>query len=250
MRRMKKRLHIALVEDNKFHAMLFEQAIRERHPEFTVTVYTTGRGFLRHLRESQDDLIAVDFNLPDLDGLHLLSLIRAEKPDIPIILITGVGSEQTAVEAMKSGATDYITKDGNYGSAIPRVVKQAYQKQRLIRRNRRLEATAREAEKLEMITAMASTLNHEINNPLMAILGNVELLLDDGRIGDAEIRGKLRMVEMSARRIQAITHRMANLMTTSIRQTAAGPMLKLRSAAAAGSTPKTRPDTVSLDKSN
>jgi DNA-binding response OmpR family regulator len=226
---MKRKMKIALVEDNRFHAILFEQAVKEQYPGFSVTVYTTGKAFLETLPSGHDDMIAIDFNLPDMDGLQLLSQIRAEKPDIPIILITGVGSEQTAVEAMKSGATDYIAKSGDYGSTIPRVIKQAYQKQQLILRNRRLGAKAREAEKLEVITTMTCTLNHEVNNPLMAILGNVELLLDDPAFAGNGAEEKLRMIEASARRIQEITHQMANLVTPTVRQTPAGPMLKLES---------------------
>jgi DNA-binding response OmpR family regulator len=225
---MKKKMKIVLVEDNRFHAMLFQQAVKERYPEFEVSIYATGKEFLKTINDGDEDLIAVDFNLPDMDGLQLLSLIRSEKPDIPVILITGAGSEQTAVEAMKSGATDYIAKSGDYGSTIPRVIKQAYQKQQLIQKNRRLETKAREAEKLEVITTMASTLNHEVNNPLMAILGNIELLLDDRNHTDEGIVEKLKMIETSARRIQEITHQMANLITPSVKQTAVGPMIKLR----------------------
>jgi DNA-binding response OmpR family regulator len=221
-------MHIALVEDNRFHTVLFEQAVHERYPEFMVTVYPTGKAFLGDRKIQTFDLIAVDYHLPDMDGLELLSIIRGQEPDLPIIMITGVGSEQTAVEAMKSGATDYIAKHGDYGTTIPRVIKQAYHKQHLIRNNRRLEAKAREAEKLEMVTTMTSTLNHEINNPLMAILGNVELLLDDSRITDHNFIDKLRMIEASARRIQTITHRMANLINPVIRQTPVGPMLRLK----------------------
>ena len=226
---MKKKMNIALVEDNRFHAMLFQQAIRERYPDFAIMVYETGKSFLAARKETEHDLIALDFNLPDMDGLQLLSLIRAEDADIPIILITGVGSEQTAVEAMKSGATDYISKSGDFGSTIPRVIKQAYQKQQLIIKNRRLEDKARDAEKLEVITAMASTLNHEVNNPLMAILGNVELLLDDPAVTDQGIINKIRMIESSARRILEITDQMSTLITPSLRQTAAGPMLRMAS---------------------
>ncbi len=209
--------------------MLFQQAIRERYPDFSISIYETGKSFLAARKNSDHDMIALDFNLPDMDGLQLLSLIRAEDADIPIILITGVGSEQTAVEAMKSGATDYITKSGDYGSTIPRVIKQAYQKQQLILKNRRLETKAHDAEKLEVITAMASTLNHEVNNPLMAILGNIELLLSDQAAADDGIISKLRMIESSARRILEITDQMATLITPSVKQTAAGPMLKMAS---------------------
>jgi DNA-binding NtrC family response regulator len=247
---MKKNMEIVLVEDNRFHAVLFQQAVKERYPDYSITVYPTGKAYLQVLETGKADLIAIDFNLPDIDGLQLLSLIRSQKPDIPVILITGVGSEQTAVEAMKSGATDYIAKTGDYGSTIPRVIKQAWQKQQLILKNRRLESKAREAEKLEVITTLASTLNHEINNPLMAILGNVELLLDGEHNGDPSMIKKLEMIEESALRIQEITHRMANLITPSVRQTPVGPMLRLKRGGESHNRLKTSPESVSVDKSN
>lgn len=223
---MKKQLLIALVEDNRFHAMLFEQAVLDYFPESTVRTYYSAGEFLKQYEAIDFDLVAVDFHLPDMDGLELLSIIRSEKPDVPIVIITGVGSEQTAVEAMKSGAADYITKQGDYSQTIPRVIKQAYNKQRLIMKNRRLENKAREAEKLEMVTTMTSTLNHEINNPLMAIQGAAELLLDDETL-TPESRERLEMIADSAGRIEDITRRMANIITANVRETPVGPMLKL-----------------------
>jgi ActR/RegA family two-component response regulator len=224
---MKKKIKIALVEDNRFHAILFERAIVERYPDNAVDIYPSGQACLHALRERPCDLIAIDFHLPDMNGLELLSLVHAEQPDLAAVLITGAGSEQIAAEAIKTGAIDYIAKGDDFVSVVPRIISQAFQKHQLILKNRRLETKARDAEKLEMVTAVASTLNHEINNPLMAVLGNVELLLDDPRMADPALLEKLEMIEKSARRIQDITHQMANLMTTSLRQTPSGPMLKL-----------------------
>jgi DNA-binding response OmpR family regulator len=225
---MKKNMGIALVEDNRFHAVLFEHAVREKFPNVNISVFSSGKLFLRRHEDHRYDLIVLDFHLPDIDGLQLLAIVRARDPDIPIIMITGVGSEQTAVEAMKSGATDYITKNGEYGDSIPRVLEQAYRKQQLILKNRRLHEKAQDMEKLETITTMASTLSHEINNPLMAILGNVELLITECTAVDAEVRGKLDMIETSARRIQDITHQLTKLINPVVRQTPAGPMWCLK----------------------
>ncbi|MFH1700632.1 MAG: response regulator [Candidatus Zixiibacteriota bacterium] len=224
---MKTQMKIALIEDNRYHAVLFEQTILEQYPDFEITTFMRGNDFLKVKDKTQFDLICLDYHLPDMNGLELLSMIRGDLTDIPIIVITGVGSEQTAVEAMKSGATDYITKNSNYISTIPRVIKQACQKQKLILKNRRLEEKARIAEKFETISTTTSTLNHEINNPLMSILGTVELLLDTPGITDQEIKNKLEMIAGSAQRIKEITQKMASLNTAPIQQTPAGPMLKI-----------------------
>ncbi|MEZ5358712.1 MAG: response regulator [Candidatus Zixiibacteriota bacterium] len=224
---MKKTMQIALIEDNRFHAILFEQAVREKFPGSRVFVFDTGQKFLPTLKNGKYDLICMDFHLPDINGLDLLALIRVETTDTPVVIITGAGNEQVAVEAMKAGATDYITKTGDYSETIPRVIRQSYKKQKLIIKNRRLEAKARAAEKLETITTMTSTLNHEINNPLMAILGTVELLLENRDSYSPDLQKKLDMIMNSARRIQSITRQMANLTTTATTETPVGPMIKL-----------------------
>ncbi|MCK5125000.1 MAG: response regulator [candidate division Zixibacteria bacterium] len=225
---MKKHLKIGLVEDNRFHAILFEQSVKEKYPQASLRFFSTGGEFLKSLKTEKYDIICLDFHLPDYTGLELLSLVRAEITDVPIIIITGAGSEQIAVEAMKSGATDYITKSTEYTQTIPRVIKQAYQRQRLILKNRRLEEKSVNAEKLKTITIMTSTLNHEINNPLMAIMGNVELLMDNPQLQDKSVKEKLSMISDLALRIQSITKQMANLTTASTTDTPVGPMLKLK----------------------
>ncbi|MCP4567427.1 MAG: response regulator [FCB group bacterium] len=246
---MKKKLKIALAEDNRFHAILFEQATRSAFPEADLTIYTSAVALLEALTVNRYDLIVVDFNLPDMGGLDLMSRIQLTNPDLPVVVITGSGSEEVAVEAMKLGAADYISKTGDYDVIIPQVIKQACQKQKLILKNRRLENRAREMERLETITALVSTLNHEINNPLMAIHGNVELLLENTAGPESAEREKLEMIEKSARRIMDITHQMAHLMTASIRQTPAGPMLRLKEKGR-DRRQKLNPAIVPVDKTN
>lgn len=56
------------------------------------------------------DVVVTDLVMPGMDGLALLAAIRARDPELPVILLTAQGSERTAVQAMKAGAYDYLTK--------------------------------------------------------------------------------------------------------------------------------------------
>jgi len=71
------------------------------------------------------DCVLLDYRLPDGDGLDCLRKIRQRHPDVPVIIITGAGSEEIAVEAMKLGATDYVVKHGKYVLTVPVVVREA-----------------------------------------------------------------------------------------------------------------------------
>lgn len=68
-----------------------------------------------------------------------------------------------------------------------------------------------EQKQLETLQAAAATINHEINNPLQAILGTVQLLSKDGEALDKELLKKLKLVEQSALAIMKVTHRMRNI---------------------------------------
>lgn len=86
------------------------------------------------------DVIVLDIRLPDGDGLELLAQFREAIPDIEVILITGHGDVDSAVEAMKTGAYDYITKPFAL-DRLELVIEKAYQRVRLQRENRVLRRT-------------------------------------------------------------------------------------------------------------
>jgi len=77
---------------------------------FSVEVAVTAEEALQNIENAVFDLILVDFQLPDMDGLQLITEIVKSKPKILTVLLTGHGSTDTAVEAMKRGASDYLTK--------------------------------------------------------------------------------------------------------------------------------------------
>ena len=86
------------------------------------------------LDRKQVHLVITDVNMPDTDGFELLRLIRQRYPEIVVIMITGYGTIESAVEAIKMGAYDYLTKP-IIDEEIRLVVERALQQQSLIREN-------------------------------------------------------------------------------------------------------------------
>src|SRR5690349_18136881 len=77
---------------------------------FDVHVAEDGEQALRVLSEHHIDVVITDLRMPKLDGMGLLKRIIADYSDVPVIMITAHGTVNTAVEALKVGAFDYVTK--------------------------------------------------------------------------------------------------------------------------------------------
>jgi DNA-binding NtrC family response regulator len=77
---------------------------------FVVDVCSSGYSALEELQKRRFDLIITDLKMPGMSGIDVLKSVRTFQPHISVILITGYASVDTAVEAMKSGAFDYISK--------------------------------------------------------------------------------------------------------------------------------------------
>lgn len=99
---------ILIVEDEK----LLRWSLKERLGDegFSVQAEGDGRGALEALEKNTFDLILLDFRLPDTNGLKILAVVREKYQDIPVILMTAFSSIETAVEAMRLGAFNYIKK--------------------------------------------------------------------------------------------------------------------------------------------
>ncbi len=93
-----------------------EKAIRKALNEiltfegFTVDEAADGAEGVKKIRENNYDCILCDIKMPKMDGMEVLQIAKQEKPDIPFVVISGHGSIETAVDAVKKGAYDYISK--------------------------------------------------------------------------------------------------------------------------------------------
>jgi sigma-B regulation protein RsbU (phosphoserine phosphatase) len=114
-------LRILLLEDSNLDAELTLRELRQGGLHFVSTRVQNGADFQQAIREFQPDLILADFKLPTFDGRKALAMAREMCPDIPLIIISGAVGEETAVELLKNGATDFVLKDRLAGRLVPAV---------------------------------------------------------------------------------------------------------------------------------
>ena len=81
-----------------------------------------GQAALAQLAKELPDIIVTDLHMPNVDGLHLVQAVRREFPSVPVVLITGQGSEDLAVQALKAGAASYVPKRSLSAELVPTVM--------------------------------------------------------------------------------------------------------------------------------
>ena len=132
---MTARSHILLVDDDE---RLRHAAGKVLAAEgYQVVSAASGREALEVLKQEGVALVVSDLRLPDLDGIALLKQVRELLPEAEVVMITGHGSVEKAVEAMRLGAYDFMEKPLD-SAALLKTVAKALEKQRLASENRRL----------------------------------------------------------------------------------------------------------------
>jgi len=127
---------ILVVDDEPtIRGMLYEEL---KH-KYSVSVVETGKGALKKIKHNEYDLVITDVYLPDLNGLEILRNVKQLHPDSGVIVITGQGSIESAVKAMKDGAYDFLAK-GFSLDEIKVTVENFFKYQRLVKENELLRS--------------------------------------------------------------------------------------------------------------
>ncbi len=110
-------LHIFLVEDDEHDRVAFRRSFKKAHVPHKITEYAYADEAFDHLcRDASDyDIVVSDYKLPGMNGLDFCRKLIQTGIPLPIVMLTGTGSEQLAVEALKAGIDDYIIKDPYQG---------------------------------------------------------------------------------------------------------------------------------------
>jgi FixJ family two-component response regulator len=134
--------------------------------------FASGEDFLTHPRVAVPNCLVLDMSRPGLNGLDLQKRIAVERPDMPIIFISGQGDVATTVQAMKAGAIEFLTKPFNHDVML-RTIRQAIERSRLILaqetkmralRDSYKSLTAREREVMALV--VSGRLNKQVGSEL------------------------------------------------------------------------------------
>jgi len=185
-----KRSRILIVDDEIGPREALRMVLKD---EFLISVATNGKEALDQLCSYPVDLILMDMKMPLMDGMQALRLLKEAYPQIPVLMITAYGTIDTAVEAMKIGAVDFITKPFDSfviqdkiravlsekpqaieSVKIQRQIQEASEK--LIEHQSQLQKHIVQLSKLSTIGMLTQGLMHNLSSPLLVILGRAEMM--------------------------------------------------------------------------
>jgi PAS domain S-box-containing protein len=147
---MTPRSQLLYLEDDLADVELLQGALQADGLACDITRVDTECGFLAALQQDGFDLILADYTLPSFDGLSALRMARRQKPDLPFIFVSGTMGEETAIEALKTGATDYVLKTrlSRLAPAVRRALREARERLELLSAERELREREAEIQRL------------------------------------------------------------------------------------------------------
>jgi len=195
---MKQTLNILHIEDSEEDSELISRLLVSNGFQCNITRVETRPQVFDELEKNSFDLILADCKLPAFSGLRALEIAHALKPETPFVFVSGTIGEETAIESLRNGATDYVLKDrlSRLVPAVRRALAEAEERTMC----RKLQQRLREAGRLEAISTLSNGIAHDFNNILTIILGHASLLTMEhenparileisGTISDAARRG-------------------------------------------------------------
>lgn len=135
--------HVLIIDDDESIRTMLSAYLRSQ--DYTTSAAGDGQSGIRFCRETPPDLVVCDLRMPGTDGLHVLSELSESHPELPVIIVSGTADLGDAVQALRLGAWDYVTKPIFDFAVLDHALARALERARLLAENRayrsRLEAT-------------------------------------------------------------------------------------------------------------
>jgi two-component system sensor histidine kinase EvgS len=211
-----KPIKVLIVDDSEQDADLLLRDLKKADYDVTFKRVDTAPAMNEALDTESWDIIISDHVMPDFSSLSALQLLRTRGLDIPFIIVSAQIGEDTAVEAMRSGAQDYLRKGDlkRLGPAIDRELKEAVNRQQRIKADSMLKEKEEElklAKKMEMIKdEFIGMVSHELKTPLTVIIGGLSVASTEG-VSQAQSKELIDGALTSAESLAAIVDNLLEL---------------------------------------
>jgi two-component system, NtrC family, response regulator AtoC len=157
---------ILLIDDDPDMGNMMSLALKDHG--INLIMAGSGREGIEKVRSELPELVLLDLNLPDMNGKEILKKIKETSENISIIVITGYGGERVAIDLMKAGAMDFISKPFEWGVLLKSI------EDVFVLRHARMEDKRYGG--LSSLGKFFPFLAHEIRNPLHAIAGALAII--------------------------------------------------------------------------
>jgi DNA-binding response OmpR family regulator len=169
-------LRLLIVDDEDAFRLALESAMADTG--YSIETCDCGEAAINLLHTNQYDVILLDYRMPGISGLNVLQWMHEQKMDTPVIMLTAVGSENIAVEAMKLGAYDYFAKDTIDIFHLPIAINSTYErylfKKEKIRNQMNEQTRVKNLKAAELFHATLSSLSYIVNNSISLLVLNIQ----------------------------------------------------------------------------
>jgi two-component system response regulator HydG len=172
-------IRVLVIDDEKPHAEVVAESLER--VGYQCVVATSGAAGARHIENGEFDVVLTDLRMEDMDGLAILRKAKQELPDCEVVVITGYGDVRTAVEAIKQGAVNYLTKPVDLVE-LRAIVEKAAERLLLTRANRELKRQLDEKFGFEGVVGNSPKM-HEVLAKLKSIAPTSATVLIEGETG-------------------------------------------------------------------
>ena len=193
-------MDVLLVDDEKTIAVTLGDALEE--DGHTVVVARDGIEARRHVEERTFDVVITDLKMPGMPGMEVLRLVKARSPDTEVIVMTGYGTVETAVEAMKAGAYEYILKPFP-NETVVLLLRRIADQRRLVAENRSLKEQLGRAQSMEGLIGQSRPMREVFQTIRLVAPGEARVLVT-GESGTGKELVARAIHNLSSRRIQPL----------------------------------------------
>jgi len=197
-----KKINILVVDDDCDDRRLVELFLKKssQSVEFTVSAAATIAQALEILKAGFFDVMLLDLQLPDSNGIQTVQKARSASAGVPIVVLTGLADEETGLEAIRNGADDYLIKGQSLQYTLVRAVRYAIERKQ----------TERLKEVVKVKSDFLSTVSHELRTPLTCMKESIDIILG-GLVGEINSQQR-KFLNITTRNIDRLSRLIDNVL--------------------------------------